>query len=233
MPSYVIHLSCARRALEWLPEMDTQEQNLFFLGNMIADMCRDKHYTHFWNDETYPMLARRPDLGWFMEKYGDALDEPYVRGYYAHLLLDYLFLDEYWGKHFRFFGVDGRPDHLYDTVTSVEVVEQHKSYDRYAFFSKEWYYGDYDRMNGYFARKYMVEFPNLNLDAAQWEKVRRITEIDWNYAPEAMKRTKEMLQQSVAQTDMYIQGETPELNIFNLQELEMLVTKVAKKVAEL
>ena len=37
MPSYVIHLSCAKRALEMLPEMNAQEQNAFFLGNMIAE----------------------------------------------------------------------------------------------------------------------------------------------------------------------------------------------------
>lgn len=91
MPSYVIHLSCAKRALEMLPKMNAQEQNAFFLGNMIADMCRDKHYTHFWNDATYDKLVRRPDLDWFLQKYGDALQEPYVRGYYAHLLLDYNF----------------------------------------------------------------------------------------------------------------------------------------------
>ena len=52
MPSYVIHLSCAKRALEMLPEMNAQEQNAFFLGNMIAEMSRDKHYKHFWNDVT-------------------------------------------------------------------------------------------------------------------------------------------------------------------------------------
>ena len=38
MPSYVIHLSCAKRALEMLPEMNAQEQNAFFLGNMIAEV---------------------------------------------------------------------------------------------------------------------------------------------------------------------------------------------------
>ena len=86
MPSYVIHLSCAKRALEMLPEMNAQEQNAFFLGNMIADMCRDKHYTHFWNDVTYDKLVRRPDLDWFLQKYGDALQEPYVRGYYVSII---------------------------------------------------------------------------------------------------------------------------------------------------
>lgn len=104
-----------------------------FLGNMIADMCRDKHYTHFWNDATYDKLVRRPDLDWFLQKYGDALQEPYVRGYYAHLLLDYNFLDLYWDRHFRFYNAQKQPEVLYDAVTFVEVLEQQQMYDRQEF----------------------------------------------------------------------------------------------------
>ena len=164
-----------------LPEMNAQEQNAFFLGNMIADMCRDKHYTHFWNDTTYDKLVRRPDLDWFLQKYGDALQEPYVRGYYAHLLLDYNFLDLYWDRHFRFYNAQKQPEVLYDAVTFVEVLEQQRMYDRQEFFSKKWYYGDYDRMNAYFANRYNVMFPNLEFNAKEWERIRRITEIDWDY----------------------------------------------------
>ena len=228
MPSYVIHLSCAKRALEMLPEMNAQEQNAFFLGNMIADMCRDKHYTHFWNDVTYDKLVRRPDLDWFLQKYGDALQEPYVRGYYAHLLLDYNFLDLYWDRHFRFYNAQKQPEVLYDAVTFVEVLEQQQMYDRQEFFSKRWYYGDYDRMNAYFANRYNVMFPNLEFNAKEWERIRRITEIDWDYAP--MERTKAQLSQSVAIAEP---GIIPQLQIFVLPELEQLVEVTAKKVAEI
>ena len=52
MPSYVIHLSCAKRILELAGEpLTKQDANLFYLGNMIADMCKDKRTTHFWDDE--------------------------------------------------------------------------------------------------------------------------------------------------------------------------------------
>lgn len=230
MPSYVIHLSCAKRALEMLPEMNAQEQNAFFLGNMIADMCRDKHYTHFWNDVTYDKLVRRPDLDWFLQKYGDALQEPYVRGYYAHLLLDYNFLDLYWDRHFRFYNAQKQPEVLYDAVTFVEVLEQQQMYDRQEFFSKKWYYGDYDRMNAYFANRYNVMFPNLEFNAKEWERIQRITEIDWDYAPEAMERTKAQLSQSVAIAEP---GIIPQLQVFVLPELEQLVEVTAKKVAEI
>lgn len=233
MPSYVIHLSCARRALEWLPEMDAREQNLFFLGNIIADMCVDKHYTHFWNDATYPMLARRPDLNWFLKKYKDLLSEPYVLGYYTHLLLDYRFLDEYWDAHFRFYGSNREVNCLYQDVKYVEVLEQRKIYDRYDFFSKKWYYGDYDRMNAYFANKYKVQFPELKLSDVEWEQVHYITEIDWLYAPEAMRRTKTLFEIGAAEEGKNHSDEKPQLQIFVLEELETLIKETAKKVAEI
>jgi len=53
-------------------------------------------------------------------------------------------------------------------------------------------------MNAYFANRYNVMFPNLEFNAKEWERIRRITEIDWDYAPEAMERTKAQLSQSVA-----------------------------------
>ena len=232
MPSYVIHLSCARCACELLAPMDDAQRNLFFLGNMIADMSADKHYTHFWNDETYPMLVRRPDLNWFLKKYGDALHEPYVLGYYAHLLLDYRFVDVYWEKHFRFYGANREPNILYDEVKYVEVLEQQRLYDRYDFFSKKWYYGDYDRMNAYFARKYKVQFPGLEFGDAEWKQVHRITEIDWSYAPEAMNRTKNLLDVSVAAAEKNHMDTKPQLQVFDLEELDILIKETAKKVAE-
>ena len=230
MPSYVIHLSCAKCALPFLPVMDDRQKNLFYLGNIAADMCKDKHYTHFWNDATYCNLERKPDLEWFLQKYGDAIEEPYVLGYYAHLLLDLHFLDDYWANHFRFYNKEKKEEHLYDAVTMVEVTEQQRLYDRKDFFSKKWYYGDYDRMNGYFAKKYEIEFPSLELSTSEWKQVQRITEIDWEYAKQAVERTRNLLKESIMQTEG---TDIPELQIFQCGELERLMQDTAKKVAEI
>lgn len=230
MPSYVIHLSCAKLAQQYLPLMNEREQNLFYLGNIAADMCKDKHYTHFWNDETYSRLVRSPDLNWFMHQYGDAIREPYVLGYYAHLLLDHCFLEEYWAEHFRFYNDAMQEEVLYDAVTVVEVTEQNQKYARKDFFSGKWYYGDYDRMNGYFAKKYMVSFPDWNLDEREWKQVRKIKEIDWAYAQTALMQTKKKLEQSICET---CGTDTPKLDVFELPELEKLIERTAKKVAEI
>lgn len=81
-------------------------------------------------------------------------------------------------------------------------------------------------MNAYFANRYNVMFPNLEFNAKEWERIRRITEIDWDYAPEAMERTKAQLSQSVAIAEP---GIIPQLQIFVLPELEQLVEVTAKK----
>lgn len=230
MPSYVIHLSCAKRILELAGGMLTkQDENLFYLGNMIADMCKDKRTTHFWDDETYPLLARRPNLSLFMEKYGAYMQEPYVRGYYAHLFLDRMFLDTYWEKHFRFYGVDKNPEKRYTEVAYVEIVEKNKVYDRKEFFSKALYYGDYDAMNGYFAEKYQVRFPELSLSGDAWMHVHRIREIDWTYAPEAVANAKKLLASGIRRKMGEIEAE---LRVFELPELEAMVEHAAKKLAD-
>lgn len=231
MPSYVIHLSCAKRILELAGGTVTkQDENLFYLGNMIADMCKEKRATHFWDDETYPLLVRRPNLSLFLEKYGAYIQDPYVRGYYAHLYLDRMFLDTYWEKHFRFYGADKRPETRYTEVAYVKIIEKDKLYDRKEFFSKALYYGDYDTMNGYFAGKYQVQFPELSLSEDAWTRVHRIREIDWTYAPEAIENTKKLLAQSVR----LAKGDTEaRLRVFELPELEAMVEQTAKKLADM
>lgn len=230
MPSYVIHLSCAKRILELHPVMNEREENLFYLGNMVADMCIDKRKTHFWDAETYCKLVRKPNLQMFLDEYGKFMQEPYVRGYYTHLLLDTAFLESYWKNHFRFYDKNRCTEILYDMVAYVEVIEQQTIYDRTEFFSSKWYYGDYDRLNGYFAKKYEPKFPDISFDEEEKMRVKKIQEIDWDYAIGRIAKTENMLQESIHSCN---QTESPELRIFCLAELEELVETVAKKVADM
>ena len=128
-----------------------------------------------------------------------------------------MFLDTYWEKHFRFYGVDKNPEKRYTEVAYVEIVEKNKVYDRKEFFSKALYYGDYDAMNGYFAEKYQVRFPELSLSG------------DWTYAPEAVANAKKLLASGIRRK----MGETEaELRVFELPELEAMVEHAAKKLAD-
>lgn len=228
MPSYVIHLTCAKKIMEMDPRgWNEQEQNLFCLGNIVADMCIDKRMTHFWDDVVYQKLVRRPNLNLFLDLYGKELEHPYVYGYYTHLVLDAAFLDGYWKNHFRFFGKDRREEDRFDKVCYVEVAEQKKIYPRNEFFSKELYYGDYDQMNGYFVQTYHPVFPHMNLTDAAKKDVHIIQEIDWAYAIPAIEKARQMLTESNKTNE----EETEQtLRVFQLKELEILVEQIAKKM---
>lgn len=227
MPSYVIHLACARRVLQLHPYADEYENNLYCLGNLAADMCQEKRGTHFWDDATYLLLVRKPNLQAFQKKYLVYMQEPFVAGYYAHLLLDTLFLERYWDKHFRFYNEACLPETQYDKVRYVEVVEQQVRYERTDFFSLNGYYGDYDKLNGYFARNYKLEFPKLDFLQDELEAIRRIEELDVAYACTKLKETKKWLEQSLT-----CETEAPRtLKIFQVDELEYLVEETAKKLA--
>lgn len=230
MPSYVIHLSCAKKILEQTSRgWGEQEKNLFYLGNIMADMSKEKRLTHFWDDETYKKLVRRPNLQMFLQKYQADLDHPYVCGYYAHLYLDCMFLDTYWKNHFRFYGRNRELEDRYESVCYVEVVEQNKMYDRTDFFSGKWYYGDYDTMNAYFIHKYQLEFPDLNLTPQETMEISKIEEIDLGYAMQALEDAKDMLFSGTKKPADAGCG----LRIFRLGDLEMLVERTAKEMADM
>lgn len=230
MPSYIIHLSCAGQILRQISyAWDLRDQNLFYLGNIAADMCKDKRFTHFWDDETYKKLVRRPNLDRFLKKYGTEMKNPYVYGYFSHLYLDCEFLDIYWKKHFRFYDADGKKEEAYDKVCRVEVVEQKHVYDREEFFSKKWYYGDYDALNGYFIEKYRPQFPQMDFTETEWEKIRMIEEVDWKYASDAIDAAKSMLMKNCVS-----EGNVEDnLHVFQLRDLELLLKQSAKKLADM
>ena len=91
------------------------------------------------------------------------------------------------------------------------------------------YYGDYDAMNGYFAEKYRVRFPELSLSGDAWTHVHRIREIDWTYAPEAVANAKKLLASGIRRKMGEIEAE---LRVFELPELEAMVEHAAKKLAD-
>ena len=118
MPGYLMHMAMAKNLL-----MKENIENegfgySFFLGSIIADAMsrQNKRNSHFWSDETIEKLMRVPDTDAFLRKYGDRMDEPFIRGYYSHLFLDKMFLEEYWKSEFSFFNERMQPEEGYAKV---------------------------------------------------------------------------------------------------------------------
>ena len=229
MPSYVIHLACAGQILKYCKLLSRQDENQFYIGSIAADMVHDKKNSHFWDDRTYQYLERKPNLSMFLERYGARLHEPYIFGYYTHLYLDSVFLEQYWDRHFAFYDAGYMPETDYNAVRYVKVAEQNRMYDREQFFSKALYYGDYDRMNPYFARKYALDIPDTEQILSCKEAYSAILEIDWEESLPILNDTLLFLQQSVREEKK--ENIKPPLKIFLLPELETMIDSAAKEMA--
>lgn len=83
MPSYVIHLAVAKKYLENHKEEDFEE---FYRGVVAPDLA-DKKVSH------YGEYSSSPDLNKYYNEVG--LDNSYNRGYFLHLVTDYLFYNKF------------------------------------------------------------------------------------------------------------------------------------------
>lgn len=219
MPGYVIHLALAEKILRDC-NADYDFANRFRLGSMAPDTIKreDKKESHFWSDDMFRLFVRKPDLDAFMYEYERKMSDPFVLGYYAHLVLDIDFLDIYWKKHFDFRNDDNEPALLYDDVTKVYIKETGNSYSRQLFLSDEMYYGDYDRMNEYFIGKYKLQKPIVDI------KEFPIKELESVKTYEALQKMSSVFDREVYENNI------PQLKVFKLEDMEKLINDTAVKL---
>ena len=84
MPGYVIHLAIAEKYLEKNKKENYDE---FIDGVIYPDETDNKYKTHYWNE------MRSVNLSNFFKE--NKLDTSFNRGYFLHLLTDYLFYNKY------------------------------------------------------------------------------------------------------------------------------------------
>lgn len=232
MPGYVIHMAVASKILSNKDITDQVFVNRFLIGNIIPDaMDRGaKKESHFWDDETYKNFNRIPNLDDFHKKYGHRLNNPYVLGYYTHLLLDNLFVKEYWQEHFELLDDSGREENSYDKVSLIKLKAKDEIYPREEFFSDKLYYGDYDRINPYIFEEYPFCRMNELEACSNLLQDFPVEEIDC----EAVETTLEnMLHKvnSLYKTRAKLAKE--ELKIFDLEHIYTLMNKVVSNVCEI
>ena len=163
MPGYIMHLSEANLILNQLfDDRDELFKRKFIAGNLLPDtkLARAKVTSHFWNPDSLEQMAIPPDLSLFLGKYEDCLSDPICLGYYAHLYLDEKFVKEYWPEMVTFFDDDMQIQPKKEDITLARIEKTGQIVPRETFFTGEYYYGDYSRLNAYFIDRYQV---NLNL----------------------------------------------------------------------
>ena len=162
-----MHLAEGRLLEKTLTDRDflkgERDLSLFQDGLLLPDTKRKKEKitSHFWNEKDLSRLAIPPDLELFYQRYREKLYMPVLLGYWAHLHLDRAFVTGFWPENFRFLDEMGNEQVLGEKIRKVYLKNKGITVPVKEFYSKEWYYGDYSRMNARFIEKYDISVPKV------------------------------------------------------------------------
>lgn len=218
MPGFILHLAEAKQIARLLgKESDTNWCQEFFLGSLLPDtkLGPEKFSSHFWDPAHLNHIARAPKLKKFLDKYGHRINEPVILGYYAHLFLDEKYVDQFWTDQFRFEDKNGQIEWRKDRIVQVELLHDHKQIPFDAFFTSEYYYGDYTRSNHWFVERYQIippEYKEIEVD---------MTEVD----PQKLECALEELHYLCASGKL---GDEKELKVFELNRLDAFIMETSR-----
>lgn len=218
MPGYILHLTAAKMALNYIKyPIDT---NAFFIGNLLPDTVRDKRESHFRNWRYRDRMIEHPDLEMFLRKYKSLLSDSSCLGYYFHLYIDYKFFTEYVPEIVTLLDENEQAVTKKDQVVWVKINKTGKLIPRGKFYSDEYYYGDYTRMN-----TYLVEEYQLLLELGTDIKNPGIEEVD--YAD-----VKNVLDELHGYLDVPASA-VEELKVFEVESLMKFLGKVTKEFCDI
>lgn len=183
MPGYIIHLAEAELILKKLqdknihPAKEWKQQ--FQYGALLPDAVSGsgKKKSHFWREADMDQIVIAPDLEAFMKQYSchlqknpsmfssASLPDPLLCGYLAHLHLDQCFFGRYFDRCVEFIDENGTPQKQFQKIHAARIRKSQKVVSLEQFFSNEYLYGDYTKLNHYFVEKYQLEIPVYPADA--------------------------------------------------------------------
>lgn len=221
MPGYVIHLAEAELILDNIrnkQQIDDAFEQAFLTGTLLPDtrLKGEKRFSHFWDPEQLDRLALGPDLNRFTDKYEHRLNEPVMLGYLAHLHLDTRYVQEYWPTVMAFYGCKGQIEYRKAYIAEVEVKRLKKRVPVNQFFSTDYYYGDYTKLNGYFVQKYHLRVP-------EWENIPMLPPDEVHL--QDMQMIIRELEHLTGQCHV---GDEEEIKVFDLASLEKFMALSAE-----
>lgn len=142
-----------------------QWKKQFSCGSLMPDAVEknQKRYSHFWNEKDLSNVIITPDIDRFLEKYQMDLENPLLCGYFSHLFLDVCFYRDFLEKYVSFYNANNCAEAVASKISYVKVHKNKKRVSLDTFFSEEYLYGDYTKLNKFFLDKY--QFPvTWNID---------------------------------------------------------------------
>ena len=225
MPGYILHLTEAAEIVRLLRQdglaFSPQWVNAFCLGALLPDTVKGaaKASTHFWRPGTEKNMAIAPDTGRFLARYGGREAGPLLLGYWAHLELDRIFVEEVWPETMAFRRRDGAPALLKEETEYAEILRTGERVPRTEFFSPQWYYGDYGRMNSYLMQKHGLRIPRYDPELAC-----PVREVRYGDVREELEELRQITLRCAEDAD-------DRLRVFTLPQIEAFIEDASRRMA--
>lgn len=235
MPGYVIHLTEAKIICDMLKNGSQiqskdiykayTEQEAFYYGSLLPDAGGKsrKPSSHFWNESEKGKIIMTPYIENFLKKYAAVLKKDSLyQGYLAHLCLDRDFWKNYIKANVEFWDSDGRQTESVKDLRNVWIKKTNTVILPEEFFSKNYLYGDYTRLNKLLIKKHRLVIPGYNADQNN-----KIKEAD----NEKMKNVLEHLETYIENS--LIDATEMNLRVLSLHTLETFLRESAQQFIEL
>ena len=250
MPSYVIHHIAGSNLLKKIENgyrLDNDKKGLFLLGNLIPDSSKvfgnetdpekrkklkDEHMNEFQQEKVSTHFRRREDeyknvqlpyLEDFMEKYGNIISNPAVLGYYYHLYTDLHFFKDVFDETFKCLTENGTVSDNWADTKKYQILKNGNLVNCNAFWSHEYIYGDYTKIN-----KLLLDYYNVTFNEEELRQYLKlftnpgIDEVDFKNILSVFNETNGYIKESMECKDMT-------LNVFNKDNIINFIDYISNK----
>lgn len=178
MPGTFIHMSQAKEIIYTLKKGENYPfmnhprwEDYFIVGCIIPDAPGRalKAPSHYWDLEAnkdHVVIWPEPDR--FIRDYPDFLEHPLLAGYYAHLLFDRLYFTRLLPEYVYFTEADGKESVILKDIRDAILRKSGESMPVRTFFSYDYFYGDYIRINPKLVEAYQLRFPVISDQEEDW-----------------------------------------------------------------
>ena len=180
MPGFILHILSAEILFKKynLPI----DRDAFEIGNLIPDSVSDKTYSHFRHPHRQEKLMVYPDLNLFLDKYKPLLTDSSCLGYYYHLYVDRIYAREYIPQIVSFYDTNGSIASNRKDITHALIRRTGELVPIQTFFSDEYYYGDFTKLNTYLINRFQLstdlkcEVSNPGIKEVAYQNIIKIKE---------------------------------------------------------
>lgn len=166
MPGFILHMTASQMlfnkydfnthnsAIPFFNRDVEINRNSFEIGNLIPDSVSDKTWSHFRNPGRQEKLMVYPDLDLFLAKYEHLLTDSSCLGYYFHLFIDRVYAKDYIPQIVTFYNKNGQEASNRADITHAFIKRTQELVPIKTFFSDEYYYGDFTKLNTYLINRF-------------------------------------------------------------------------------